>query len=154
MRWMSSLFIKVTFSWDYSSVSLTAATFPDKGRQTKCNITASATDQLLYCKRTVEDAGPYNKEKRTPRTRRGGVSPPVQTLTVNGIWCTKQTKRRQPKPPLCKGRCRGTRRRDCENVKLNQNNPSVIFLRKCHLPLHKGGFIVQPYRLCNRSNVV
>ena len=31
-RWMSSLFIKVTFSWDYSSVSLTAATFPHKGR--------------------------------------------------------------------------------------------------------------------------
>ncbi|MBR6545541.1 MAG: hypothetical protein IKT72_01230, partial [Clostridia bacterium] len=30
--------------------------------------------------------------------------------------------------------------RDCFLLKSNFYNPSVIFLRKCHLPLHKGGF--------------
>ena len=50
------------------------------------------------------------------------------------------------KAPLCKGSCRAkVRLRDCEMPGREQkeerevsNNPSVIFLRKCHLPLHKG----------------
>ena len=61
------------------------------------------------------------------------------------------------KAPLCKGSCRAAGfpnangvsvwgSRVCETEGLfycNSNffyNPSVIFLRKCHLPLHKGGF--------------
>ena len=56
------------------------------------------------------------------------------------------------KAPLCKGSCRANARlRDCEMLRREQkeerkvsNNPSVIFLRKCHLPLHKGGLILVP----------
>ena len=72
------------------------------------------------------------------------------------------------KAPLCKGQtpsqcegdvatrqkeqglldCRANARlRDCKKLRNNEkkqeevsSNPSVIFLRKCHLPLHKGGF--------------
>ena len=51
----------------------------------------------------------------------------------------------KPPAPLCKGSCRANARlRDCLNKSLFFYNPSVIFLRKCHLPLHKGGLILVP----------
>ena len=33
-------------------------------------------------------------------------------------------------------------RREQKEEREVSNNPSVIFLRKCHLPLHKGGFFI------------
>ena len=62
---------------------------------------------------------------------------PVQTLTANGIWWVKRAKCREPKPPLCKGRCRGTRRRDCKCV---NRSARTIPHRFAEPPLHKGAF--------------
>ena len=62
--------IKVTLFWNTSSASF-LGTFPHWGRLTKCNITARATNQMLYYKRTVGDACPYNEERRSPALRVG-----------------------------------------------------------------------------------
>ena len=45
------------------------------------------------------------------------------------------------KPSLCKGRgtARAVEGLFQREVTSSPNNPTVIFLRKCHLPLHRGG---------------
>ena len=58
------------------------------------------------------------------------------------------------KAPLCKGSCRANARlRDCEMLRREQkeerevsDNPSVIFLRKCHLLVRKGGLGLVPLK--------
>ena len=102
--WMSSPMGNLLYIRNYSSVSLTAATFLDKGRHTKCNRTVSETNQTLFLKRTVEDACPYNGTTRlTAHTRRGEHSLPVQTIIANGIWGTKRAMRSNQAFP-CQGR--------------------------------------------------
>ena len=77
---------KLLYIRNYSSVSLTAATFPDKGRHTKYNITAYATNQMLFYKRVVVGADPYHGTSFS-HTRRGDHWSSVQTVIANCIWC-------------------------------------------------------------------
>ena len=68
-----------------------------EGEPLTCHRICNKPNVVLHT-RVVVGADPYNEEMRYPRTRRGDHRSSAQALTANGIWCAKQTKRRQPKP--------------------------------------------------------